>query len=76
MQTQSMLFSGKRGPLTWSGKPNIRGRKVTDGYYFVRFGLKLGTLGDVDRVALVRRHGRWRVLHDFDYHSACQIVRP
>jgi hypothetical protein len=69
------LFSGKRRPIVWSGKPNIRGRKVTDGYYFARFGLKLGALADVDRVALVRRHGRWHVRRDFDYHSTCRIVR-
>ncbi|MEA2496141.1 MAG: hypothetical protein QOJ29_4052, partial [Thermoleophilaceae bacterium] len=69
------LFSGKRGTLNWNGKANLKGRKVTDGYYFVRFGLKLGTLGDVNRTPLVRRKGRWHRLPDFDYNSACEVVR-
>lgn len=69
------LFSGKQKPITWNGKPNIKGRKVTDGFYFVRFGLKAGALGDVRRVPLSRIHGRWHVRKDFDYHSACAVVR-
>ncbi len=69
------LFGGRTKGVTWNGKPNIRGRKVTDGFYFVRFGLKAGNLGDVRRVALSRRHGRWHVRKDFDYHSACEVVR-
>ena len=68
-------FSGMRSTITWNGKPNVRGRKVTDGYYFARFGLKLGALGDVRRVALSRRGGRWHVRRAFDYHSACRVLQ-
>ena len=53
-------FRGQFEPLTWNDRRSRKGRKVTDGYYFVRLRMNLGAAkADYRRVTLLRRNGRW-----------------
>jgi zinc carboxypeptidase len=53
-------FRGKFKSFTWNGRANRKRRKVTDGYYFVRYKMILGG-GKIDyrRITLRRKGGRW-----------------
>jgi hypothetical protein len=63
-------FTGRRGDFTWSGRANRRGRRVVDGYYFVRY--RIG--GDTRRVTLRRSNGRFRRVGDFYRRATCDLV--
>jgi hypothetical protein len=53
-------FRGQFKPRVWNDRRARRGRKVTDGYYFVRLRMNLGAAkADYRRVTLRRRNGRW-----------------
>ncbi|HEX8119996.1 MAG TPA: M14 family zinc carboxypeptidase [Solirubrobacteraceae bacterium] len=53
-------FRGKFKSFTWNGRANRKGRKVTDGYYFVRYKMILGGRKiDYRRITLHRKGGRW-----------------
>jgi hypothetical protein len=62
-------FNRRRGAFTWSG------RRGSDGLYFVRFTLRdeRGRL-DEQRVALVRRNGRFRVRPAFYRRTSCATL--
>jgi Zinc carboxypeptidase len=53
-------FRGQFKPLVWNDRKARRKRKVTDGYYFVRMKMTLGSRKvDYRRITLQRRNGRW-----------------
>ena len=69
-------YAGRARGFTWNGRANRRGRTVRDGYYFVRFRMRLadGTL-DVRRIGLRRVGGRFRALPTFYHRESCGLVR-
>jgi hypothetical protein len=68
-------FSNRSRGFTWSGRANRRGRKATDGEYFVRFRMALGgRLVDERRPVLVRRHGRFAVRPRFYQRVGCGVI--
>jgi choice-of-anchor B domain-containing protein len=64
-------FTGRSAGVAWNGRANRRGRRVTDGYYFVRF--RMGD--DVRRVALRRVGGRFSVRPSFYRRTSCGVLR-
>jgi len=68
-------FSGRRASFTWNGRDG-RGRKVTDGQYFVRYTMKLANgQRDVRRLTLVRKGGKFRQTRDFYQRTDCGVFR-
>ena len=59
-------FTKRTKSFTWNGK----GKRVTDGYYFVRF--RLGD--DTRRVTLRRSGGRFTRVGDFYRRATCDLV--
>jgi hypothetical protein len=53
-------FRGRQRSFTWNGRSNLEGRRVRDGYLFVRFRARNGSGMDVKRTAVVRRRGLFR----------------
>jgi hypothetical protein len=53
-------FSGRRTGVAWNGRPR-RGRRLSDGVFYVRLSVK-GVSGKTDtrRITLVRSHGSFR----------------
>jgi hypothetical protein len=71
-------FSNRAKSFTWNGRANRRGRKVTDGYYFVRYRVAFGAGAketDFRRVTLARSHGRLRVKSSYYRRASCDLVR-
>ncbi|MGZ4276684.1 MAG: hypothetical protein ACXVFK_08220 [Solirubrobacteraceae bacterium] len=68
------LFGGRQRSFTWNGRANRRGKRVADGIYFVRFTMRVKGRSDTRRLAIERRHGRWRVLPAFDTHAQCAVI--
>lgn len=65
-------FAQRTGGLVWSGRANRDGRRVTDGYFFVRYTMELpGGREDVRRVPVRRVRGRWDVRPDFYRRDSC-----
>ena len=58
-------FKKRRKGFTW------KGRRGSDGYYFVRFRTRFGKLVDTRRTTLVRRHGRFHKRPSFHRRSSC-----
>ena len=69
-------FGGRAGSVEWNGRANRRGRRVTDGYYFVRFRSRsAGGELDARRVTLRRANGRFSVRPAFYRRATCDLVR-
>jgi hypothetical protein len=69
-------FTGRAASFTWNGKANRPGRKVTDGYYFVRYTVsRPGGGNDVRRVTLRRTKGKWTTRASFYRPDSCGVVR-
>jgi hypothetical protein len=71
-------FDGRTGPFTWNGRANRPGRRVTDGFYFVRWR---SSRTDVRRMVLRRSGGRWSRRPAFSLRScgllgAFKLRRP
>lgn len=68
-------FTGRSGAFAWDGRANRRGRRVSDGYYFVRYRTR-GTNGQIDtrRITLRRSGGRFSVRRDFYRRATCDLV--
>ncbi|HEX8121788.1 MAG TPA: hypothetical protein VF549_11045 [Solirubrobacteraceae bacterium] len=64
-------FRDRSRSFTWDGKANRKRRNVGDGYYFVRY--RVG--GDVRRVTLRRRHGRWTRRPTFHRARSCRVLQ-
>ena len=68
-------FTGLTQGRTWNGRDQ-RGRRLSDGYYFVRYRMALpGQASDFRRVTLVRRRGRFSVRPDFYRSDRCDVLR-
>ena len=68
-------FTGLTEGRTWNGRDQ-RGRRLTDGYYFVRYRMAIpGRPSDFRRVTLVRRRGRFSVRPDFYRVDRCDVLR-
>jgi pimeloyl-ACP methyl ester carboxylesterase len=61
--------------LTWDGRDR-RGRRATDGHYFVRYRIALPGRGraDVRRIALRRVNGRFRIRRPFYRRASCGLL--
>ncbi|MEA2479190.1 MAG: hypothetical protein QOJ07_1112 [Thermoleophilaceae bacterium] len=69
-------FANRRSSFTWNGRANKRGRKVVDGYYFVRIQTRdAASRLDVRRVTLRRRHGRWTRVRGFYGGASCGLLQ-
>jgi hypothetical protein len=64
-------FRDRSRSFTWDGKANRKRRTVGDGYYFVRYSVG----GDVRRVTLRRRHGRWTRRPTFHRVRSCRVLQ-
>ena len=53
-------FRGRQRSFVWDGRSNLDGRRVRNGYLFVRFRARNATGVDVKHDALVRRRGVFR----------------
>jgi hypothetical protein len=62
--------------IAWNGRANRPGRRIVDGFYFVRFRLREAD-GSTDyaRVALRRSHGRFTVRPSFYGRNSCGLLR-
>ena len=69
-------FTRRTRGFVWNGASNRTGRRVTNGYYFVRYRMKLGKgRVDVRRRALRRADGRFTVAPSFYRPNSCGFVR-
>jgi len=69
-------FSGREQSFTWNGQANRAGRRVTDGYYFVRFRSKAADgRTDVRRQALRRVKGRFSQRRAFYQRASCGLIK-
>ena len=68
-------FARREQGFTWNGRANRRGRRVRDGYYFVRLRAR-GADGRVEtrRETLRRRRGRWSERPAFYQRTACGLL--
>jgi hypothetical protein len=68
-------FRGRTRGFTWNGRANRRGRRVTDGYYFVRFRARVpGGQSETRRVALRLLHGRFLRRPGFYGRTSCSTL--
>ena len=68
-------FAGRRRGFTWDGRANRRGRRVRDGYYFVRFRTRSALGRDVRRVTLRRSRGRFARRPNHERREGCAAIR-
>lgn len=65
-------FRNRTKSFTWSGRKDRRGKKLRDGFYYVKFTMRLdGKVRDVRRVTMERRGGKFRVVPDFAQRTNC-----
>jgi hypothetical protein len=65
-------YTNRTRSFDWSGRANRRGRTVTDGYYFVRYRLRVDAKHeDLRRVVLRRVKGRLRLRPAFYRRASC-----
>jgi hypothetical protein len=78
-------FDGRARGFTWNGRANHAGKRVTDGFYFVRLRTRTGAQGeltDTRRFALRRTDGRFTLRPSFHRRTSCgtlqafKLVRP
>ena len=67
-------FAGRTRSFTWNGRATRPGRRVVDGFYFVRFTIGGGASADVRRVVLERRNGRFVRRADFFRRATCDAL--
>ena len=68
-------FAGVRRPFSWNGRANRAGRRVSDGWFVVRFALTdAAGRREVRRVALRRAGGRWSRGPVFDDPRTCALI--
>lgn len=66
-------FSNRSRSFTWNGRANRPGRRVTDGYMFVRFKTGPGR-GEARRIALRRVRGRLTIRPSFQRRDTCDLL--
>ena len=67
-------FRDVKGAVRWNGRDR-KGRRLTDGYYFVRFRSRANGTQDIRRITLVRRNGKFRKAPAFHRRETCGLVR-
>ncbi|HEX8206585.1 MAG TPA: hypothetical protein VF587_11050, partial [Solirubrobacteraceae bacterium] len=67
-------FRGRTRSFDWDGKSNLDGRRVRNGYLFVRFRARNGSGTDTKRSALVRRRGRFAARPSFATADRCSTL--
>ena len=68
-------FGNRVDDVRWNGKANRQGRKVTDGYYFVRYRVPTSKGTDTRRIALRRVNGKWSRRPGYSRSARCELVR-
>jgi len=69
-------FSSRERSVRWNGRANRAGRRVSDGYYFVRFRIRVAPgVIDYRRVPLRRAGGRFSVRRSFYRRETCGLLR-
>jgi predicted acyl esterase len=64
-------FTGRRAAFRWNG----RGRRVSDGTFFVRYTTRVDGVRDVRRVTLRRSRGRFAVIRPHYLRAGCDVLR-
>jgi len=64
-------FGKRKRGFTWNGRANRKGRRVTDGVFFVRSRTRFGKLVDTRRTVLRRSKGRFARRPPFHRRSTC-----
>ncbi len=68
-------FGNRARAFTWNGRSNLRGRRVTDGYYLVRYRMTLPSgRVDVRRVVVRRANGRFAVRRRPFRRESCGLL--
>ena len=68
-------FRGQFKPRVWNDRKSRKGRKVTDGYYFVRLRMNLGAAkADYRRITLRRKKGRWYKRPPHYRKESCSVL--
>src|SRR3954447_690912 len=67
-------FGNRKGAFNWNGRPNVRKRHVSDGFYVARLRVKVGRTFDQRQIALLRSHGRFHVGPAFVRKPSCAAV--
>ena len=67
-------FTNRAASFTWNGRATQRGRRLTDGLYFVRYTIGREAEADVRRVVLERRGGRFVKRADFHRRATCDAL--
>jgi len=68
-------FRGRSAAVMWNGRANQPGRRVTDGYYVVRYRTRTASGTDTRRIALRRSGGRWSTRPAFYRRAVCDLLR-
>ena len=67
-------FRNRRGSFRWNGR--VRGRRLRDGYYVVRYRVRLANgQSDIRRIALQRSNGRFRLRPSYALRDRCGTLR-
>jgi hypothetical protein len=68
-------FTNRVGGFAWNGKATVKGAKVADGIYVLRYTIaKRAGKSEVRHVTLERKKGKWRKLRDFERRPGCDAV--
>ena len=69
------VFRNRSTSFTWNGRANVRRRRATDGYYFVRYSMRVkGSRRDLRRIVLRRRNGRYSVRPSYYRRETCGVL--
>jgi hypothetical protein len=68
-------FRNRAKSFTWNGRANVRGKRATDGYYFVRYTMRInGRKRDLRRIVLRRRNGRYTLRPSYYRRESCGVL--
>ena len=67
-------FPRRTGSFNWNGRANAGGRRVRDGYFFVRYRIRTATGKETRRVALRRVSGKLTVRPSFTARETCRLL--
>lgn len=67
-------FPNRALSFTWNGRATVRGRRVVDGVYLVRYAVGSGRTADTRRFVLERRGGRFVRRKDSYRRATCDVL--
>ena len=67
-------FTGRTGSFRWNGRANRRGKRVRNGYLFVRYTIRTPQGKETRRVALRRTNGRLSMRRPFTARETCRLL--